>query len=174
MYDNSIYDFSKTISIIDSYKNSYYNRDLFSSMVQIQPNLNNFNLDNNFLKAVNESAIKIIHNHTNLYNKILSTVEIYVLSFYYRALSKIYLKLNKEAFKDFDIAIQLNPDFFEAYFARGVLKSNLAMDIEAIEDFNKVIELNLNNEKDYFNIGIIKLNLKRYEEAILKIFNFVN
>lgn len=166
LYDNSIDDFSKTISIIDSYKNSYYNRDLFSSMVQIQPNLNNFNLDNNFLKAVNESAIKIIHNHTNLYNKILSTVEIYVLSFYYRALSKIYLKLNKEAFKDFDIAIQLNPDFFEAYFARGVLKSNLAMDIEAIEDFYKVIELNPNYIDAYINIAISNSILNKYDKAM--------
>ena len=144
LYNNSIDDFSKTISIIDSYKNSYYNRDLFSSMVQVHPNLNNFNLDNNFLKAVNESAIKIINNHTNLYNKIL----------------------NKEAFEDFNIVIQLNPNFFDAYFARGLLKSNLAMDIEAIEDFYKVIELNPNYIDAYINIAISNSILNKYDKSM--------
>ena len=166
LYNNSIDDFSKTISIIDSYKNSYYNRDLFSNMVQVHPNLNNFNLDNNFLNIVIESAIKIINNNTNLYNKILNTEQIYILSFYYRALSKTYLKLNREAFQDFNIAIQLNPTFIDVYFSRGLLKSNLAMDIEAIDDFNKVIELNPNYIDAYINISISNSILNRYDKAM--------
>ncbi|MEI0558216.1 tetratricopeptide repeat protein [Brachyspira intermedia] len=166
LYNNSIDDFSKTILIIDSYKNSYYNRDLFSNMVQVHPNLNNFNLDNNFLNVVIESAIKIINNNTNLYNKILNTEQIYILSFYYRALNKMHLKLNKEAFEDFNISIQLNPTFFDAYFARGLLKSNLAMDIEAIEDFHKVIELNQNHIDAYINIAISNSILNRYDKAM--------
>lgn len=166
LYNNSIDDFSKTILIIDFYRNSYYNRDLFSDMVQVHPNLNNFNLDNNFLKVVNESIIKIIHNHTNLYNKILNTEQIYILSFYYRALSKIYLKLNREAFQDFNIAIQLNPTFIDAYFSMGLLKSNLAMDTEAIDDFNKVIELNPNYIDAYINIAIYNSILNKYDKAM--------
>ncbi|WIH89606.1 tetratricopeptide repeat protein [Brachyspira pilosicoli] len=166
LYNDAINDFSIAISIIDSYINSYNNRDLFSNIVQANPNLNNFNFDNNFLNVVTESAIKIIHNHTNLYNKILNTKQIYLLSFYNRALSKMYLKLNKEAFQDFNIATQLNPTFVDAYFSSGLLKSNLAMDREAIEDYNKVIRLQPNHIDAYINIAISYSILNRYDKAI--------
>ena len=166
LYNDAINDFSITISIINSYRNSYYNRDLFSNMVQANPNLNNFNLDNNFLQTIGKSAIKIIYNHTNLYNKILNTKQIYLLSFYNRALSKMYLKLNKEAFEDFNTAIQLNPTFVDTYFSRGLLKSNLAMDKEAIEDYNKVIRLQPNHIDAYINIAISYSILNRYDKSI--------
>ncbi|MEI0579394.1 tetratricopeptide repeat protein [Brachyspira pilosicoli] len=166
LYNDAINDFSIAISIIDSYRNSYYNRDLFSSILQTYPNVNNFNLYNNFLQTISESAIKIIYNHTKLYNKILNTEQIYILSFYNRALSKMYLKLNKEAFEDFNISIKLNPIFVDAYFARGLLKSNLAMDKEAIEDYNKVIRLQPNYIDAYINIAISYSILNRYDKAM--------
>ena len=166
LYNDAINDFSITISIIDSYRNSYNNIDLFSSILQTYPNLNNFNLDNNFLQTIGESAIKIIHNHINLYNKILNTEQIYYLSFYNRALSKMFLTLNKEAFEDFNISIKLNPTFIDTYFSRGLLKSNLAIDREAIEDYNKVIRLQPNHIDAYINIAISYSILNEYDKSM--------
>lgn len=165
LYKDAINDFSIAISIINSYRNSYSNID-FSSILKSYTDLNNIILDNNFLQTLGENAKKIIFNQINIYNKLLDTKNIYVLSFYYRALAKSFLQLNKEAFDDFNIVIQLNPTFLDAYFSRGLLKSNLDMDIEAIEDYKKVIELNSNYIDAYINIAISNSILNRYDKAM--------
>ncbi|ADG71373.1 tetratricopeptide repeat protein [Brachyspira murdochii] len=165
LYEDAINDFSIAISIINSYRNSYSNID-FSSMLKSYSNLNNIILDNNFLQALGENAKKFIFNKINIYNKLLDTKNIYILSFYNRALTKMFLQLNKEAFDDFNIVIQLNPTFFEAYFSRGLLKSNLAMDKEAIEDYKKVIELNPKYIDAYINIAISNSILYGYDKAM--------
>ena len=89
--------------------------------------------------------------------------------------SKIYLTLGDICVENDDYnksmiycdrAIELNPQFFEAYNNRGILKGQLGQHREAIEDFNKVINLSPNCANAYNNIGRVKNNLGQYEEAI--------
>ncbi|KLI34521.1 tetratricopeptide repeat protein, partial [Brachyspira hyodysenteriae] len=71
-----------------------------------------------------------------------------------------------EAIKDYDKAIELNPNNEMAYINRGFAKSDLKMYEESIDDYTKVIELNPNNEMAYINRGLAKSDLKMYEESI--------
>ena len=80
-------------------------------------------------------------------------------------MANVYKNINylEEAIKDFNKAIELNPNYSKAYYNRGNTKKDLAnaynnIDYleEAIKDYNKAIELNPNNSEAYFNRYISK------------------
>ena len=78
-----------------------------------------------------------------------------------------------EVIKDCNIAIELDPKYFEMhdiYNRRGLANSSLGNDEEAIKDYNKSIELNQTDEYPYINRGLSNLEIKNYKEA-LKDFN---
>ncbi len=56
-----------------------------------------------------------------------------------RAIAKSDLGLHKEAIKDYDKAIYLNPYFAIAYYNRGVKKRDLKLYIQAKKDFERAI-----------------------------------
>lgn len=53
-------------------------------------------------------------------------------------------------------AIELKPDFYEAYFNRGLLKSIARKDLDALADYDKAIELSPDSAKTYCYRGILK------------------
>ena len=73
----------------------------------------------------------------------------------------------KDAIADYDIAIDKNPDYAEAYYWRGLAKCRLKRPSEeAIADYSHAIRLNSNYAEAYYERGASKYNLKQYEEAI--------
>ena len=68
--------------------------------------------------------------------------------------------------KNYDKAIELNPEYAKAYNNRGSVKADLGDKKEAIKDYDKAIELNPEYAKAYNNRGNIKFDLENYEEAI--------
>ena len=70
------------------------------------------------------------------------------------------------AIKDFDQAIELNPDYQNAWYNRGKVKARLGQHKEAIKDYNQAIELNPNDPDVWINRGNAKDDLRQYEEAI--------
>ena len=57
-------------------------------------------------------------------------------------------------------AIELNPDYSEAYNNRGILKKNFLDDkVGAMKDYDMAIEKNPNNSKAYYNRGNLKDDL---------------
>ena len=86
--------------------------------------------------------------------------------YYDRGNAKQELKEYKAAITDYDKAIELNPNFTEAYSKRGNVKSLLQEYKEAILDYDKAIELNPNYYKAYSNRAVAKQELKEYKEAI--------
>ena len=62
----------------------------------------------------------------------------------------------EEAIKDYDKAIELDPDYSDAYNNRGLAKYYLDKYGEAIKDFNKVIELTPNYTNAYYDRGNAK------------------
>ena len=75
--------------------------------------------------------------------------------------------LDMEAAIDaYDKAIQLKPDFAEAYNNRGNAKSSLGRHDEAIVDHDKAIQFKPDFAKAYDNRGNAKSSLGRHDEAI--------
>ncbi|HEC56454.1 MAG TPA: tetratricopeptide repeat protein [Candidatus Syntrophoarchaeum butanivorans] len=86
-------------------------------------------------------------------------------AYYNRGL--VYAEQEKydEAIKDFDKAIELNPDDAEAYHNRGIAYTKLGEYDEAIKDFDKAIELNPDDAEAYHNRGNAYARLGEYERA---------
>jgi tetratricopeptide (TPR) repeat protein len=61
--------------------------------------------------------------------------------------------------QDYNKAIELNPDFADAYNNRGIAKYDLGDYRGAIQDYNKAIELNPDFADAYYNRGIAKYDL---------------
>ena len=66
----------------------------------------------------------------------------------------------------YDRAIQLKPEFSDAYINRGNAKQELGQPEHAIADFNKAIEIKPDFAEAYFNRGNAKLELGQLEHAI--------
>ena len=71
--------------------------------------------------------------------------------YYNRGDAKLKLKDYKNAILDYNKAIELDPNYVDAYNVRGLAKYDLKDYGGAILDFNKVIELN--NKGPYFLAG---------------------
>ena len=71
-----------------------------------------------------------------------------------------------KAIKNYDKAIELDPQYANAYNNRGVAKKNLGDYAGAIADYDKAIELDPKFAMAYNNRGIAKDDLKDYAGAI--------
>ncbi|MCC2624964.1 MAG: yrrB 2 [Burkholderiales bacterium] len=72
----------------------------------------------------------------------------------------------KEAIADFNMAIELNPDFAEAYSSRGDARFQLRNYKEAIKDYDRAIQLNPKLASAYNGRGLVKDNINEHESAI--------
>jgi len=72
-------------------------------------------------------------------------------------IAKHNLKDYKGAIQNFNKAIEIAPNFTEAYNSRGNAKNQLKDYSGAIQDYNKAIELNPNYAVAYFSRGIAKI-----------------
>jgi tetratricopeptide (TPR) repeat protein len=72
----------------------------------------------------------------------------------------------EEAIASFDKAIEVKPDFHEAWYNRGVALRNLERDEEAIASYDKAIEFKPDSHEAWNNRGAALGYLERYEEAI--------
>ena len=70
------------------------------------------------------------------------------------------------AIRDYDKAIEINPQYAYAYNNRGLSKNNLGQYQEAIKDYDKAIEINPQYAMAYNNRGVSKQNLGQYQDAI--------
>ena len=81
------------------------------------------------------------------------------------ALQEANLGNHKGAIKDYDKALELNPDYANAYYNRGVAKGKLGDYKGAIEDFDKAIALNPNYADAYYNRGLARRDLGDHKGA---------
>ena len=73
----------------------------------------------------------------------------------------------KDAITDYDIAIDKDPNYAEAYYLRGLTRKSLEQREESIVDFDDALRLNPEHTKASYWRGGVRYNLKRYEEAIV-------
>ena len=126
--------------------------------------------------------IKILNNRGKCFiflNRYEEAIETYQKINELKIDAKNYLKIgvcyyNKknidEAINNYNKAIELNPNFTEAYFNKGICLSNQQKKEEAIEVFNKAIEIVNNDAELYLNRGYCYFSLKNFRKA-LKDFN---
>jgi len=72
----------------------------------------------------------------------------------------------KEAITMFDSAIEINPNFKEAWGYKGVCHDQLGEYSEALACYDKVISIDPNDLLAWYNKGLILGGQGRYEEAI--------
>lgn len=73
---------------------------------------------------------------------------------------------HKSAIRDYNRAIEINPNVFDAYFNRGLENKTLKRYKAAIEDFSKSIELSPTSAQAYFSRGAAKYDSQQIEAAI--------
>ncbi len=72
----------------------------------------------------------------------------------------------EEAIANYTKAIELKPDYLNAYINRGVARDQIKLHVDAISDYDTVIRLNPDDLIAYNNRGISKANLGQYDSAI--------
>ena len=73
----------------------------------------------------------------------------------------------KDAITDYDIAIDKDPNYAEAYYLRGLTRRSLKQQKESIVDFTEAIDLDPKRAEAYYERGIAECLLERYEEAVV-------
>jgi tetratricopeptide (TPR) repeat protein len=72
---------------------------------------------------------------------------------------------NRAAITEFNKAIELNPEYAEAYYFRGKAKCDINHYRDAISDYSKAIELDPHYAAAYYERGYAKNHLKDYYGA---------
>ncbi len=126
-------------------------------------------IENVFNEKRSNSAVDV----TNAKEKDAGTAQAFNLlivtnskDWYKKGYDAYYAKEYENAIIYFNNAIQLNPDYADAFVSRGSAKSNLNDYTGAIEDYNKAIQLNPDDADAYYNRGIAKRKLQDYTGAI--------
>ena len=84
------------------------------------------------------------------------------IAFYNRGFAKYNLKDFQGAILDFNKALELKPNYFEAFIARGQSFSKQDNHPLAIQDYNEAIRLNPLEGTAYFSRGLSKNKLENY------------
>lgn len=116
------------------------------------------------LAAINKGYNKALGNKTVVYQTPtnLQTAEEYFYSAYDKAENGEYYG----AIEDYTKAIEINPNYANAYYNRGIAKKNLEDYYGAIADFSEAIELDPDDAAAYYNRGFAKYYLEDYYGAI--------
>lgn len=72
----------------------------------------------------------------------------------------------RDAIKDLDKAIELNPEYSDAYFLKGVLHGDIGEYMKSAQSFRKVIAINPKYPNVYFNMGKTLFRFGSYDQAI--------
>jgi len=82
-----------------------------------------------------------------------------------RGTEQMLAKKYKEAIEYFKRAIDLNPDFSEAYYNLGIAYEELGKHEDSIETLKKAIRLAPENANAHYALGYAYYQLKRYKDA---------
>lgn len=69
-------------------------------------------------------------------------------------IQKMYEQDYAGAFKDFNKAIELDPNYAKSYYHRGCLQFNMQKRNEAIKDYTMAVKLDTNYADAYYNRGL--------------------
>ncbi|GIS68434.1 MAG: hypothetical protein CM1200mP7_3830 [Chloroflexota bacterium] len=113
-----------------------------------------------FRKEISKKLLKILKKHIKFKNP--DDIHGYMTI----AVSFQELKNFEEAFKNFNLALNIDPNFIPAYIEKGLTYYEIDKYDEAIKTFNKVLELK--PKKNPVAIEFIEKNLKNPKKRIFK------
>jgi tetratricopeptide (TPR) repeat protein len=114
------------------------------------------------ISARHADAAREISNYLSGTNNSDIRAEAYVL----RAISHGYMGNYGQAIEDYDLAIEINPQYALAYNSRGNAYYDLRQYERAIEDYSQAIEINSQYAVAHYNRGLVYYNLRQYGRAI--------
>ena len=82
-----------------------------------------------------------------------------------RATTLSYLKPREESARDYDEAIRLDPNFFQAYYNRAINYRQRGQMAEAVQDFTEALRLNPKYAPAYVNRAAIYFRQKKLDRA---------
>lgn len=109
-------------------------------------------------------------NQINIISLLIFLIADAVISGILGILAIIFISLGKREFdwaREFDKAIELNPDNADAYFNRGDAYGEIGEYEKAIADYSKAIELKPSDASAYFNRGDAYGEIGEYGKAIV-------
>ncbi|MBN1819188.1 MAG: tetratricopeptide repeat protein [Prolixibacteraceae bacterium] len=109
---------------------------------------------------------KVWENGKTLWDDVLKNYQTDALPYYNRGVTLMNEENTDQALIDFNKAIELEPEYTEAYVNRGIILRDNNRTSEALSDFNKALILKPNFEKVYFNRGNLLKNENRIDEAL--------
>lgn len=164
-----------------------YNKKSFIHLITKSNRENNFTLIEYYYYVINKRLIAIssilkdksetelnrrFQNTQNDVTQLLNNIEITSQKsedpneYFEKGISYAESDNYKDAIKNFTLAIELKPTFFEAYYNRGIVKSRLHSYYEAITDYNSAIDINDKFTEAYYSRGIAKAKIKNYNDAL--------
>lgn len=165
-HTEAIFDFDMAIQLKPDFALAYYNRGAaYVYLDRISESNNDFQTalrlaeeaDDKKLKAEIEERCQYLEGRA---------VRNEALAYYKQGCTMSELGEHAAAIVNFDMAIQLEPDYAEAYYGRGNAKGNLDQYIAAIADFDMAIQLKFDCAEIYHNRGLMKNKIDLYVAAI--------
>jgi len=86
--------------------------------------------------------------------------------YYNRAVDLIFKKRYEDALKNLGIALELKPDFAEAFCYKGVALAKLDRHEDALKAYDKALELKPDYTDAWYNKGVASDKLDRHEDAL--------
>ena len=83
-----------------------------------------------------------------------------------QGLAKVDRGEHRDAITDFDQAIQLQPDYVDAYYNRGVAKFHLGQSQIAISDYDIALRIQPDYAPAFVARGVAKASLGKHQDAI--------
>lgn len=91
----------------------------------------------------------------------------FAAGFFYRGLQKASLGQRREGLKDFDRAIELNPQFGTAYACRAIVRGTAKGDYEkSLSDYSQAIRCSPNYASAYHNRGVLFSQKNENDKAL--------
>ena len=110
-----------------------------------------------------EKAIEKCHSLANMLEEIDNNLA--AGAWFSTGYLRVQLGEHEKAISDFSKALDLKPDYVEAYYNLGTAKLKIGKFKEAIDDFDKVLELDADYPQAYYSRGFANLSLRKYEDA---------
>jgi len=142
-YDEAISNYSKCQSLNSNYADAYNNRGLIYLENSRAPEKALIDFQN-FLKIL-PNAWNGFYNIANCYAK---------------------LNKHKDAIKNYNKALQLNPDNPDIHLRRGGVYKELKQYINALEDYDRAIDLNPKDENAFIDRGLVYYELRQFKHLI--------
>jgi tetratricopeptide (TPR) repeat protein len=151
-YEDAMKDFNRAIKIDSTYYAAYYERGtVYQDLDQYQNSIKDYERAYYLYPAIRQTlheSLKICEGYNNL------------------GMTNLQSGKYKAALKNFNDAINWNPNFYEPFYNRGITFRHLQLYDAAISDFNKVLDFDTAFVDVYYNIALVYQQLEDIDKAL--------